>query len=77
MVMYKIKIKGGYGIKLAIIKSLKWVQINSRNKRLKLKKSKFRKEIKLNKQNRIKENKLPKKTNFKECKSPSPKMLKE
>jgi hypothetical protein len=43
MVMYKIKIKGGQGIKLATIKSLKWVWINSINKRLKLKKSKFRK----------------------------------
>jgi hypothetical protein len=37
MVMYKIKIKGGCGIKLATIKSLKWVYINSINKRLKLK----------------------------------------
>ena len=43
MVMYKIKIKGGCGIKLATIKSLKWVYKIPEKKRLKLKKSKFQK----------------------------------
>ncbi len=79
MVMYKIKIKGGKKIKSCYNKSRKWVQINTINKRLKLKKSKFRKgeylssEIGLNK-NKLKIQKL---NGFKENNDPSPKMLKE
>jgi hypothetical protein len=33
MVMYKIKLKGGNGINLATIKSLKWVYKNSRKEK--------------------------------------------
>ncbi len=77
--MYKIKIKGGKGIKLSTIKSRKWVYINSIKYRLKLNKSKFRKGENLSSKIGLNKNKLKirKLNGFKESKSPSPKMLKE